>query len=233
MKEWAGVDPSDGTPIWKMYYHDANTNGMVDDGEAISSLTEYKNDNPNNSVSVTTTKKYSLATEKYIDKSAIPTVRGAFRLGGTYKDFNFGAQFMYSLGGYAYDYSYASLMHNKTPGNNNWHTDIEGRWQQPGDITNIPRLDANLTANSNSTSTRFITSTDFLSLNNITFGYTLPKKYLDNSSLSGINIWFSGDNLFIMSDKDGFNPTTAETGASDTYTYSPLSTFTIGVRAKF
>ena len=232
-REWAGVDPTDGTAMWNQYYNDADNNGVLDDGESISSLTEFLHDNPNSNILKTTTKTYSSATQKYIGKSAIPKIRGAFRLAAKIKTFDISTQFLYSLGGYAYDGVYAGLMHNRTAGNNNWHKDINNRWQNPGDITNVPRLSSNQDINVNSSSTRFITKSDFLSLNNVRVGYSIPKAYIDNTALSSLNISLTGDNLFLLSHRDGFNPSTAETGASSTYRYSPLSSVTLGVKAKF
>ena len=232
-REWAGVDPADGKAMWMIYYHDANANGVIDTGEKIGSLTEYMDANPDNAISKNTTKVYADATQKYIGKSAIPKVRGAFRLSARVKAFDVSAQFLYSLGGYSYDAAYANLMGNGVIGNNNWHSDILNRWQEPGDITNVPRLSSNFDTNVNSSSTRFITKSDYLSLNNVKIGYTLPARYLENKGISNVNISLSGDNLFLLSEKDGFNPSTAEAGESNQYRYSPLSTFTLGVRVKF
>jgi TonB-linked SusC/RagA family outer membrane protein len=232
-REWAGVDPADGTAMWYQNYHDANGNGIVDSGEEIASLFEYIKENPDKAVSVTTTKTYADATQKYVGKSAVPKVRGAFRLEGRVKNFDISAQFLYSLGGYAYDGAYASLMSNSVIGNNNWSTDILKRWQNPGDITDVPRLSNNQDLNVSSSSTRFITKSDFLSLNNIKIGYTVPKKLTDKFGITSLNISISGDNLFILSARDGFNPSTSEVGASDTYRYSPLTTYTLGLRVKF
>jgi len=232
VREWAGVDPADGRAMWFTYYNDANSNGALDSGERISSLYEYTQENPDNAISKTTTYKYSDATQKYVGKSAIPKVRGAFRLSGEVKDFTISAQFLYSLGGYSYDSSYASLMDNNSPGSNNWNVDILDRWQEPGDITNVPRLSADYDVRVNSTSTRFITSNDYLALNNVNIGYNLPSSFQEKIGMN-INIFLSGDNLFLLSAREGFNPSTAETGSSDRYLYSPLSTFTFGIRAKF
>ena len=46
----------------------------------------------------------------------------------------------------------------------NLHKDIVNRWQNPGDRTDVPRLDMNTQVQQASTSTRFLTSTDYLSL---------------------------------------------------------------------
>jgi hypothetical protein len=233
MREWAGVDPSNGTGMWYMYYDDKNDNNLFDTGDVkIASYEEYLSLNPTAIVEKTTTKAYADASLSYIGKSAIPKVRGAFRLSGTFKNFDISTQLLYSWGGYSVDYAYAQLMNNSQVGNNNFHIDIRDRWQFPGDITDVPRLSDNYDTNVSSTSTRFLTKSDFLSLNNVMVGYTMPKKYSQELGLANVNIWLSADNLFLFTSRKGFNPTTSETGSTDTYTYSPLTTFTMGVRVK-
>jgi hypothetical protein len=88
----------------------------------------------------TKTFRYTDAATKYIGKSTIPKVRGAFTLSTKYKAFSLSTQFLYSLGGYSYDGAYAQLMHSGLIGSNNWSTDIYNRWQKPGDITDVPRI---------------------------------------------------------------------------------------------
>jgi hypothetical protein len=233
MREWAGVDPADGTAMWYEYYDDANSNGVLDDGEEIASLFDYMHDNPDAVISKTTTKSYPDATQKYVGKSAIPKVRGAFRLEGKVFDFDFSAQFLYSLGGYAYDFKYSRLMDNDNVGANNWSTDILGRWQKPGDITDIPRLSSGYDTNVASASTRFITSSDYLTLNNVRIGYTVPTNFTNRIGISSVNIFATGDNLFMLSARKGFNPSTSEAGTSGWYIYAPLTTYTVGLRVKF
>ncbi len=233
IREWAGVDPADGTAMWFQYYHDDNSNGIVDDGEQIASMLDYTSQNPDSKVSKTVTKSWTDATQKYVGKSAIPDVRGAFRIDATVKDFEFSVQFLYSIGGYAYDGAYAGLMRNDVIGGNNWSTDILDRWQYAGDVTNVPRLSSNYDINVNSTSTRFLTKADYLNLNNIRIGYNVPSTLVKRIGVSSMNVFVSGDNLFLLSARDGFNPSTNEAGTTSTYRYSPLSTYTAGVRIKF
>ena len=231
LREWAGVDPSDGEAMWYEYYNDANENGLLDSGEGIASLFEYQSTNAGKKISVTTTKTYADATQKFVGKSVIPVVNGAFRLSARLKNFNLAAQFIYSIGGWAYDGEYAILMGNGVIGSNNWSTDIMARWQKPGDITNVPKLDNNYNVNSNSRSTRFLTKSDFLALNNIRIGYTPPKYFTEKIGFS-FSVFLAGDNLFLLSARPGFNPSTSEDGHSDMYRYSPLSTYTLGIKVK-
>ena len=185
-------------------------------------------------VKVSRTSAYADATNKFINKSPFPKVRGAFSFNGGLGNFDINMQFLYSLGGYAYDGAYAGLMNSGgAAGGNNYHTDILERWTQRGQATSVPRLSAGQDANVSSGSTRFIVKSDFLALNNLQIGYKVPSKFFTNSPISGVYLWVSGDNLFLASARDGFNPSSAETGGSDTYRYSPLSTMTAGLRVKF
>jgi len=237
MRESAGVDPSDGFPMWNQYYNDVDGSGSfnADTDEVIGSLTPYLADNPDANVQKQITKTYANATQKYIGKSAIPDVQGAFRINARLKDFTLSTQFTYSIGGYAYDAQYAELMHDNNGGiaATNRHVDVRNRWTQPGDITDVPLIADREIQNVNSQSTRFITKTDFLALNNILLNYNMPKEYIENIGLSNLNIYASGDNLFISSVREGFNPTTSESGNSGRGFYAPLTTFSLGVRARF
>ncbi len=198
-------------------------------------MTEFLAQNPGATVLEATTEVYTQATQKYVGKSAIPDLRGAFSLNAGYKAISLSAQFLYGIGGYAYDAAYGALMHNSVIGNNNWHTDIMDRWQNPGDITDVPRLTSNRTGdtNYNSMSTRFLTKSDYLVLNNVRLAYNMPNKYFTGLGLNGLTISLTGDNLWIQTKRKGFNPTTSETGNSNTYRYSPLSTITFGVKTNF
>jgi hypothetical protein len=97
----------------------------------------------------------------------------------------------------------------------------------------VPRLSNNRDANVNSTSTRFLTKADYLMLNNVRLAYNMPTSLIDNIGMTNASIWVSGDNLWLKSERDGFNPATHEAGTSDMYRYSPLSTFAAGLRLTF
>ncbi|WP_439129680.1 TonB-dependent receptor domain-containing protein, partial [Polaribacter sp.] len=250
MREWAGVDPADGAPTWFQYYDDRNDNGVLDAGEPTSdsnaswvpvdpnisndtgSIVEYQTKISDANIKKVVTRTYSDASNVFVGKSSIPTVSGAFRLSGRVHDFSISAQFTYSLGGYGYDAQYAELMSDRFgAAGNNFHKDIANRWRNPGDITDVPALTDNAITNSTSTSSRFITSTDFLALNNLNIGYKLPAKYL-KSTIKSVNVYVSGDNLFQRTARRGYYPTTSETGASGRGLFAPVTTVTMGVRVK-
>jgi TonB-linked SusC/RagA family outer membrane protein len=236
IRNFAGVDPADGRSTWTVYYHDDNNDGKFTNGEEVTNLEQYSSENPDKKASllVGTTKSYSRATQYYNGKSALPKLRGGLNLNGGWKGFELDVQMLYSFGGYSYDYAYAGLMGNDLIGSNNWSVDIKNRWQKAGDVTDVPRLSNELDANVNATSTRFLTKANYLALNNVRLAYTLPANWMQKSGfIESATFFVSGDNLWLHSARAGFNPSTAETGASDTYRYSPLSTVTFGLKARF
>ena len=143
MPVWVGVNAANGDPLWETHYVDANANGAFDSGEEIQDLFEYAIKNPTAEIKKSVTNNYTEATNQFVGKSAIPKIRGAFRLSAQIHNFDVSTQFAYSLGGYGYDGNYANVLGNGQVGSNNYHVDIRDAWQAPGDITNIPRLYSN------------------------------------------------------------------------------------------
>ena len=82
------------------------------------------------------------------------------------------------------------------------------------------------------TSTRFLTSSDYLSINNITIGYTLPKQIVNKLGLTKLRIYFAGDNLAVFSARKGLDPRQSYTTATSG-TYSAIRTLSGGVSLAF
>ena len=228
---YAGVNSATGAAQWERYFDDVNGDGayVSADDVLITSLTQYLNDNPNANVVQDITEVYGEAADKFINKTAIPDVTGAFRLNAQIGNFSISTLFNYQIGGWAYDTAYANLMDNDFAGTNNFSPDIRNRWMAPGDVTNIPRQDAGFQVQQNAVSTRFLTDASFLALNNVRIGYTLPSDLVSKIGAKNLEIFVTGDNLWLTSKRTGFNPSTSITGASSIYRYNPLSTVVLGV----
>ena len=230
---YAGVNSDTGAAQWERNFDDKDGSGDFTDGDVIiNSLTQYINDNPDAVVAQDLTEVYAEATDKFIDKTIIPDVRGAFRVNASYKQFSLSALFNYQLGGYAYDSAYASLMANNYAGVNNFHIDMRDRWMKPGDVTDIPRQDARYQIQQNATSTRFLTKSDYIALNNVRLGYAVPKTVTSKFGVQQADLYVTGDNLWLASKRQGFNPATSITGGSSIYRYNPLSTLVFGLNVK-
>jgi len=230
MPVYAGVNTETGAAQWERNFDDKNSNGTYDEGDTIiTSLTSYLNDNPNAKVAQDITEVYAEATDKFINKTVIPDVFGSFRLNAQYGDFSLSTLFNYSIGGWAYDSAYATLMDNDYNGTNNFHIDVRNRWMNPGDVTDIPRQDARYQIQQNATSTRFLTKADYIALNNIRLSYAVPSSFASKVGFKNASVFVTGDNLWLASARQGFNPSTSVTGGSSIYSYNPLSTIVLGV----
>ena len=253
MREWAGVNPANGEALWYQYFVDDNGNGVLDSGElstnsgfpidvdgdgindnGTSTLFEYRRLNPGANIQRTTTNDYATATRVFTGKSALPDLRGGFRLSAGYKNFDLSAQFVYSIGGYSYDAGYATLMDNDLIGADNFHTDIRDAWTTPGQITNVPRTSANFAndGQQNALSSRFLTKADFLALNNVNLSYRLPQSAIDAMGMQSVNIFVSGDNLTFWGRRNGFNPSTA-IATTNSGIFLPATTFSLGAKIQF
>ena len=147
--------------------------------------------------------------------------------------FDFSVQCAYQFGGKMYDSGYSSLMHggSSSEAGRNWHKDILNAWSPENKYTDVPRLDA-VDSYTNSTSTRFLTSSDYFSINNITLGYTLPKRWTKALGVESLRLYGAADNVALFSARQGFDPRMGYTSATSS-TYSALRTISGGVKLTF
>ena len=116
----------------------------------------------------------------------------------------------------------------------NFHKDALKAWTPENPNTNVPRLNSSDDSNQKYSS-RFLVSSDYLSVNNVTVGYTLPKKWSNKIGLGSIRIYFSGDNLAVFSAREGLDPRIVfgGTGTADNPSYSVLRTISGGINLTF
>jgi TonB-linked SusC/RagA family outer membrane protein len=199
-------------------------------GHAIWATTqEFENDGttPTNGF----TEDRSRATETEIGKSALPDVYGGFSTSITYKGFDLGIDFSYQFGGYAYDAVYNDGFSGAV--GDNFHKDYWNTWSATNPTGTLPRVFDGTT--SYNASDLFIESSDYISLNNISLGYTLPSDIISKIGLSSVRIYGIGNNigLWTASGRDGFDPRASVTGGNNAVRYAPLKTYTLGVNINF
>ncbi|AUP79763.1 SusC/RagA family TonB-linked outer membrane protein [Flavivirga eckloniae] len=91
----------------------------------------------------------------------------------------------------------------------NHGVEVLRRWQNPGDITDIPRFRFEGNNPNNFISTRYIQDASYARLRNITFGYSLSDKILNNTFndlLSKARLYIQGQNLVTLTKYDGLDP---------------------------
>lgn len=209
--EYAGVDPENGHALYNQYETDPTTG--LSTGKLIGTVTST-----------------GTATKVKTGKTPIPDLYGGFSTQLRAFGFDFSANFAYQLGGYTLDSVYQGLMTAGRAGNN-WHKDIFNRWTFQNTNTDVPRVQMN-EQTANETSTRWLIKSSYISLRNVTLGYTLPEKLFANMPISNVRFYVTGDNVWYLSARKGMDVRKSFTGGNGK-TYSALRTISGGVTVLF
>ena len=127
---------------------------------------------------------------------------GGFGTSVDFYGFDFSAAFGYALGGRRIDGSYRLLMNPGTLGRA-MHKDLLESWS-PNKKGKYVRMEKNSYASA--TSDYFLTSRSYLSIDNLTLGYTFKKEWLDRIGLGSLRLYVVADNVWLFSARKGFDP---------------------------
>ena len=217
MRKHAGVNPENGKAQWYSKVLDKNGEWT---GESV--ITEVFSD----------ASQYELG-------SVLPKLYGGFGTSLKAYGFDLSAQFSFQLGGRYYDGTYQALMHTSSSVGTAWHKDALKAWTEDNPHSDIPRLDGDTSVGQTAVS-NYLISSDYLSINNITLGYTLPEKIISMLKIDGMRIYVAGDNLAVISARRGMDPRysmglgsyTSGSGLNSG-SYSAMRTITAGVTLTF
>ncbi|MCD8208748.1 MAG: SusC/RagA family TonB-linked outer membrane protein [Bacteroidales bacterium] len=212
IKEYAGVNQDTGESMWyKIDYDDAG-----------------------NFKGVSTTTTYSEADYFYNNKSTLPKVYGGFGTTLYLWGFDFSINFSYQFGGRQYDSTYASFMSSPTSSSTgyNFHKDLLKSWTEDNPSSSIPRFMYNDTYSAGS-STRFLTNSRYLNIENINVGYTFPSKWMDKIGVSSLRLYCACENVAYFSVRKGFDPRQSYSSTVNATYYSPMRTISGGLTIKF
>ena len=218
LRQWKGVDPATGNS----YY-------VVDDQyrESSSSLINIDGEQYTTNISEA---EYAIVAE------ALPKLSGGLTTAATWKGITLSLSFYYQLGGKMYDTSYAGLM---APGTGSlefqtFHVDMLRRWQQPGDVTDVPRIDSSNSSNLYGSSSRWLISSNMFELTNINLAYSLPQKWMRAVGLKDVRFYASANNVFQITKRKGIYPRKNISGyASNGDVYLPSRVFNFGVTVTY
>jgi len=210
LREWYGVDPDDGAALYRAEDVEASSVRIIGADTLTTDINNAKY-------------KYS--------GTAIPDLWGSITSNLSFKGFELGFMFTYQIGGLVLDYNYQSCMSSGTYGTG-YSVDILNRWQEPGDITDVPRMDDSQTSNFNATSTRWLTDASFLNLRNLILSYEIPKNLAGRLGMSAATIYFSGENLFLINARKGMNVQQNFSGTTSNV-FTPNRIITVGLNVNF
>ena len=169
-------------------------------------------------------------SDQYVCQDMLAKAFGGFGTSFQFKGFDLSVDFQYQIGGYVYDSEYQSLMAGSA--GYGIHVDALNAWTPNNANSNIPRFQASYTGMTSS-SDRWLTDASYLTLGNITFGYTFDKKLLKKMHLENLRLYFVADNIYTWSKRDGLDPRQSLTGGANGQMYSPIRTFSGGINITF
>ena len=215
LRDWYGVDPKDGSGLYildleKGEVGDADVR-TTDDGTVV-------------------TTNQNKAKFDFVG-TATPDLFGAFSSDLTYKGIELGFTFTYQLGGETYDTNYSALMHSGDYGVA-LSRDILNRWQKPGDVTDVPRLDDNQVAAFGAGSDRWLVKSDYLALRTLRLGYNLPSFIIDKMGVRAAKLYITGENLFVINARKGLESGQNFNGTTQNR-FSPSRNISLGFNLKF
>jgi len=178
---------------------------------------------------VQTTTSLSDASQ-YLCGDVLPDVYGGFGTGITFKGIDFSVDFQYQLGGQVFDSEYQSLMGMSA--GYGMHVDNLDAWSESNTLSNIPRYQYGDSYRA-STSDRFLTNASYLTLSNVTVGYTLPTKWVSKIGVQKIRLYAVGDNLYTWTKRKGLDPRQSITGGSSGTYYSSIRSISGGITVTF
>ena len=200
IREWAGADPANGDPLW---YKDATKNE--------------------------TTNTYDEAGRTIVG-SASPKGFGGFSTSLTYKFITLDAQINYQYGNKIYSqWDFLFISDGAFLGLNHTKKALQ-RWQQAGDITDVPKFEYANATSSNNVSTRYLYKGDFMRLRNLSLSFELPSRLAQKAKIAGAKLYVRGTNLWTKAfDKNiTLDPEQPIGGLSDLQFFNPRS-YTIGL----
>ena len=191
MKEWAGVDPKNGDPLW--YVVDENEQYVLDaDGNR------------------TTTNDYNATNAKVVGK-ATPLFSGGLNTQVSWNGIFLSVNTNFMYGNKIYNYTRQSTdADGAYVGYNQLSIDnsIQGwkRWEKPGDNATHPKPMLNGNKTSNAISSRYLEDGSYFRIKNLTVGYELPKNLIKKAHMTRCRVYLSADNLWTATKFSGMDP---------------------------
>ncbi len=131
---------------------------------------------------------------------SIPKLTYGLNVSATYGNFDFSMFWQGQAGNYIYNGTYSALMIGQLV---NHSTDMLNYWTPENTNTNIPRPVMNDANANNRASNRFVQKGDFLKLQTLELGYSIP---VNTDYINKVRVFVSGQNLWTLTAFTGYDP---------------------------
>ena len=166
----------------------------------------------------------------------LPKIYGGFSTNLYFKGFDLSVALSFQLGGRIFDSAYNGYMYTGSSSllGDAFHKDLLNAWTPDNTDTNVPMLisEERYSAGNYYYCDRWLTSSDYLSLNNITFGYTIPEKLTSKIRMSQVRVYFAAENVALWTARKGMDPRQGYV-STDNSLYSPIRTLSGGIHITF
>lgn len=122
-----------------------------------------------------------------------PKWMGGFTNTFSYKGVDLSVFLQFAGGNHLYNDTYNFMM---SPVTFNLHKDYLTRWQQPGDVTDVPKNVFADPYDFTQASTRWLEPADYLRVKDVTLAYTLPQRFSQRLGARNLRLYVKGSNLF-------------------------------------
>ena len=228
-------DPYAGMPL---FYHKVT--------EAEATAGKYGSAKKGDDVLITGT---PTSNDRYEVGDALPEWIGGFTTNVRFKNFDLGVVFSYQLGGKFFAVDYASGESGKYMAGNDLAQPaavsrelLGNTWNENNQSAKFPMVWYNSGVMASGANTSGWGYTDmalfdasYLSVKNITLGYTFPKKLTQKVNISNLRLFASADNPALLYAHSGIDPRWSIVGGMGVgaYSYPYLAVYTFGVNLDF
>jgi hypothetical protein len=147
---------------------------------------------------------FNSGRDRFIVGNAQPDFFGGLNSNLRYKNIDFNMFWQFSVGNDQVNWVRFFQEHGGTRNTGYVGSQLD-RWQQAGDITDIPRQVA-VNYRGDLRPSRFVEDGSYLRLKNMTIGYTIPASTTERIGFSRIRIYGSGQNLLTFTNYTGLDP---------------------------
>lgn len=173
---------------------------------------------------------YRSNDDKVIVGSSSPDFYGSLVNTLRYKGFELRLFATYTYGNLVYNSSRAEAESDgDNIGTENQNKNQMNRWQNPGDITDVPKIVLNNETGSNYYSTRFLEDGSNINLKNVSLSYNAKKAITDPLGLGSLRFTFAVDNVFVFS---GFKSLSTANGKLSSF-YPDMRTYQFSMTLRF
>ena len=182
MRQWGGVNSDTGSA----YFIEG---GDADEGPVSEAIVDGYND----------------ANQTFLGNK-VPTYQGGIGTRFNYKNLSIDANFAFQGGHKIYEYWSTYYMHTGLQALRNYAgaAELMNRWQNPGDVTDVPRMQYTYSTVGTGSywNSRFLSDGDMVRLRDVTINYTFPRKLVGELGLDNLLLYVKGTNVWTWTKAD-------------------------------